>query len=55
MDCTNCRWSLPDTCRICKAEQLEKRILEVAQQVAKVKQVDIFRRYESAQIELFVN
>ena len=27
MDCSNCNWKHPDTCRACKAEQIEARIL----------------------------
>ena len=53
LDCSRCVWKHPDTCRACRAEQKE---LEVAQQVAQVKQVDVWDWYElPSNFEIFVN
>ena len=55
LDCSKCQWSHPETCKVCKAERLEQRTLEVAQQIVKVKQVDKFDYYHPEKIEVFVN
>lgn len=53
MDCSECVWSNPDTCRNCKAEEME---LEVAKQVVQVKQVEVFDGYKLPNgFEVFVN
>jgi hypothetical protein len=33
MDCSKCAWSNPETCRICKAEQKERELTPMRQDV----------------------
>ena len=54
-DCSNCKWSHPETCKACKAEELVRKTLEVAQQVAQTRQVEKFDYYNYEEILVFVN
>lgn len=46
LDCKSCKWSEPETCRICKAEQkeeeLERKIGVVVGELVKTRQVDLY-------------
>ena len=45
LDCSKCKWSNPETCRICKAEQkekeLEQKIQGVVGELVATKQVEL--------------
>ena len=41
MNCKNCHWALPETCRACRAEELDQKIHRVVGELVKTRQVDL--------------
>ena len=44
MDCSKCKWSNPETCRICRAEQEEntsQKIHNVVAQIVQTRQAEL--------------
>jgi recombinational DNA repair protein RecR len=44
MDCKNCKWQHPETCRVCKQEERARQVNDLALQVGDAMLVKLNRR-----------